>query len=241
LELRPDYGQAHNNLGNALLMSGRLAEAAPHYEQALRWLPDFHTIRYNFGNCLLGLGRMEEAAVQYRKGIALNPDFANLHCNLAVILYRQNKISEAIQEYRRAIEADPKLADAHGNLGELLRQAGHVEAACQEYERALALDPDLRTALLNLAWIHATHSEARMRDGARAVGLARHAVDLGGQQDIMALRVLAAALAENGQFDEAEATARKALTLATRPDQEFLANALRPEILHYQSRLPVRQ
>jgi tetratricopeptide (TPR) repeat protein len=40
LRLKPDYAEAHYNLGVALLRLGRVPEAIGHWEQALRIKPD---------------------------------------------------------------------------------------------------------------------------------------------------------------------------------------------------------
>jgi protein O-GlcNAc transferase len=41
LELKPDYAEAHNNLGNALKDQGKLDEAVACYRRALELKPDF--------------------------------------------------------------------------------------------------------------------------------------------------------------------------------------------------------
>jgi Flp pilus assembly protein TadD len=41
LRVKPDYAEAHNNLGAALEQAGRVQEALGHYEQAVRIKPDF--------------------------------------------------------------------------------------------------------------------------------------------------------------------------------------------------------
>jgi tetratricopeptide (TPR) repeat protein len=40
LRLRPDYAEAHTNLGNALLADGRWDAAIAEYEEVLRLRPD---------------------------------------------------------------------------------------------------------------------------------------------------------------------------------------------------------
>ena len=40
LQIKPDYAQAHNNLGNALLKAKRVDEAIVHYQKALQIKPD---------------------------------------------------------------------------------------------------------------------------------------------------------------------------------------------------------
>ena len=55
----------------------------------------------------------------------------------------------------------------------------------------------------NLAWLLATSSDASIRDGNRAIELAKQAVQLSGGKDADYLRTLAAAYAETGRFAEA--------------------------------------
>ena len=40
LSLRPDYAEAHYNLGNALLDLGRTDEAIRHFQEAVAFKPD---------------------------------------------------------------------------------------------------------------------------------------------------------------------------------------------------------
>jgi Flp pilus assembly protein TadD len=44
---RPDYAEAHNNLGIALGSQGRLRDAIGQFEQALRLKPEFPDARRN--------------------------------------------------------------------------------------------------------------------------------------------------------------------------------------------------
>ena len=66
----------------------------------------------------------------------------------------------------------------------------------------------------NLAWRLATCPQAALRDGARAVELAREADRLAGGKNPDYLDTLAAAYAEAGQFPQAVEAAERALTLA---------------------------
>jgi Flp pilus assembly protein TadD len=47
VRVKPDYAEAHNNLGIALGTLGRLAEAIEHFELALRLNPGFADARRN--------------------------------------------------------------------------------------------------------------------------------------------------------------------------------------------------
>ncbi|HWY87513.1 MAG TPA: hypothetical protein VNX28_12345 [Gemmataceae bacterium] len=69
-------------------------------------------------------------------------------------------------------------------------------------EEAGRLDLENVDAYVALAWILATHPDERLRDGRRAVRLARKAMALGPAHPTL-LETLAAAHAEAGDFEEA--------------------------------------
>ena len=56
LQINPDYAEAHNNLGNALLQKGRVDEAIAQYQKALQIKPDYAEAHDNLGNALLQKG-----------------------------------------------------------------------------------------------------------------------------------------------------------------------------------------
>ena len=69
-------------------------------------------------------------------------------------------------------------------------------------------------ALISLAWIQATCPDASVRNGSQAVALMEKANQLSNDSDAKVLRTLAAAYAETGRFDDAIATAQKAIAIA---------------------------
>jgi cytochrome c-type biogenesis protein CcmH/NrfG len=91
-----------------------------------------------------------------------------------------------------------------------------------------------------MAWFRATNPDARFRDGAQAVALARHAAELT-PEDPDTLDALAAAYAEAGRFAEAVETARKALDLAARQSNSALAEGIRSKIRLYEAEMPFHE
>ena len=71
LEIKPDYAEAHINLGIALAGCGRIDEAIAHYQKALEIKPDFAEAHDNLGIALAGRGRIDEAIEHYQKALAL--------------------------------------------------------------------------------------------------------------------------------------------------------------------------
>ena len=67
LELRPEYGEVHGNLGAVLIDQGKFAEAAVACRRALELKPDYVEGHVNLGNALKDQGRPEEAIACYRR------------------------------------------------------------------------------------------------------------------------------------------------------------------------------
>ena len=122
LELKPDYAEAYNNLGNTLKDQGRPDEAAACCRRAVELRPDYAEAHYNLGNALKDQGKPEEAVACYRRALERKPELAEAHNNLGAALSERGKLDEAIACYRRALELKPEHAEAHGNLGALWKR-----------------------------------------------------------------------------------------------------------------------
>ena len=83
LEIRPDYAEAHNNLGLALAGLGKFDGAAACFRKALQLNPRDAGTHYNLGQALACCGRLDEAIAQYRQAVEIEPDFAKARKNLA--------------------------------------------------------------------------------------------------------------------------------------------------------------
>lgn len=150
IEEKPDYADAHNNLGVVLKELNRLPEAESAYLCALAISPEHADAHNNLGVLLDDLNRFSEAEAAYQRALAIRPDFADAHYNLGRVLQHLKRPSEAESAYQRALAIRPDYAEAHHNLGALLQELNQfreAEAACR---RALAIRPDFAEAHYNL-------------------------------------------------------------------------------------------
>jgi len=99
----------------------------------------------------------------------------------------------------------------------------------------LKISPHSPIAQTDLAWALASASDRSLRNGVRAIELAEAANRSFGGEDAITLHVLAAAYAENGQFDKAIEIAQRALQLALKRGDSALADQLRREMTLYQA------
>jgi tetratricopeptide (TPR) repeat protein len=207
----------------------------------------------NLGNILTWRGRdlhdfdRREAIQQYGLAIQIDPDYAEAHNNLGNTLQECNRVGEAMAQYRKAIQANPNYPQAHYNLANALVSLHELDQAIEQYEAAIRLKPDcveardnLFRVLNHLAVVRAASPEATQRDGAAAVRLAQRACQLSGGQNPQLLDTLAAAYAEAGSFDQAVATAREAIRLASAAGHNELAEGIRSRLALYAAHRPYR-
>jgi len=152
--------------------------------------------------------------VHCRIAIALNPRNAEYHHQLGQLLIKQARWREAAETFSTVLDFAPNDLDSHLSLAIILPHLGRTKEAVLHLEAVVQIYPDDAEALNNFAWLLATCPDANLRNGARAVLLAERACALTDYRETMFVGTLAAAYAEAGRFDEAMATAQKAIALA---------------------------
>lgn len=223
VRLNPDSAESQNNLGVALAARHRYDEAVQCYRKAIQLEPEVAESFNNLGVALMAQGRVDEAIKSYQEAIRLDTSYPDALDNLGVAFYGKGKLDEAIASLREAIRLGSKRPESLYHLGLALSQAGRTSEAIATYREALASNPDMPAVLNNLAWALATSPDDQLRDGIEAVRLAKRACELGHEEQPVFMGTLAAAYAETGQFDEATATAERALALAQSLGEKSLA------------------
>jgi tetratricopeptide (TPR) repeat protein len=164
---------AHNNLGYALLILNRHAEAVASFDRAIALQPGFPEAYNNRGIGLSALKRYAEAVASYDKAITLKPDYAEAYSNRGIGLLAIERHAEAVESSDMAVALRPDSAEAHFNRGNGLRELGRFEEAVESFDRAIALKPG--------------HAEAYNNRGNGLVGLNRHAEALASYEKAIAL------------------------------------------------------
>ena len=121
LAIKPDYVEAHYNLGNTLKRYGKLDEAIQAYQKSLAIKPDYAEANYKIGNVHKQLGKMDEAIQAYQKALAIKPNYAEAYINIGVTLQDVGKLEEASEAYQKALAIKPYDAATYHNVSELLK------------------------------------------------------------------------------------------------------------------------
>ena len=220
--------------------SGMFADEETLYRATIERNPGCWLAHNNLGTFLLDRGHTDEAIMHFEEALKSKHDYVLAHCNLGNALASQGHAEKAIMHYKEALTIDPDCVDAYYNLAVTLAKRGRIEEAIAQYHNALKISPNDVSALNSLAWLRATHPKSEFRDGAEAVELAERALHLSGGQEPTISDTLAAAYAEAGRFPEAVRTARMALDLAMRQNNEALAESVKVRMRLYDARTPYR-
>ena len=223
LAKNPHCWVGYENLGPALLKSGRLDEAIVQLQEGLKinppdvlWIGCDH-----LGVALLQKGRVDEAIVLFQRAKQSNPADVTCYNDLGNALRRKGRLDEAFVQYQEALKIDPRVALTHNNLGVVLRQKGQVDEAIMQYQEALKIDPGNAQSYNNLG--NALMQKGRVEE---AITQYREAMKID-PDNAANHHNLGVILARRGRLDEAVAQLQEAVRL--KPDdreaQQDLATA----------------
>ncbi len=151
LTFAPRNEAIHNNLGVALLKSGRFSDAVAAFEAAHALKPGYVRALVNLGKALRELGRLPEALIRLREALAMQPDYVPALINMGDACAAIGDLAAAEQALERAAQLAPTRVEAHMSLGIVRLEAGRSAQAIESLHTAIALDPDHADAHSNLA------------------------------------------------------------------------------------------
>jgi Flp pilus assembly protein TadD len=149
VRLDPDHAAPQILLGASLLALGRVEDARPPLEQAVKMAPREPLARLQLVRVLERLGDWSGAVDQYRILRQLEPEEPEYVYGLGRAYLR---VSEA--RLRELRELDPASARSQQAEGHSYRVQGRPELALQAFERAARADPTMPEIHLAMAQIH---------------------------------------------------------------------------------------
>jgi tetratricopeptide (TPR) repeat protein len=245
LELKPHYSFSSPELpywcrARALQKLHRNTEALANYLMAWKINPS-PDLAQELWLAYVVLGKNHLALHYAREYIRLAPDSATGHGMVAITLARIGDREAATKSFEKYLALG--VADLHFEsfAGQIHRELGNYKEALKYFNKALEIDPEDLVTLDDLASLLATCTDAKLRDGPKAVRLASKVYENKRVKERVKWHpaiVLAEAHAECGNFDEAVRLARQALAGIARDD--YRHGEIRAKLALFEKKLPYR-
>lgn len=233
---RPDNYRGYIALSGARLAQGRNEDAIRILAQLLPRMPDYSKVPYEdiermwkddpslpfieyavthslLGAANLSLGKTNEAIGHLREAMRVSPSRATPNLNMGRIAMAQGKYDEALMWLKRAYAREPENQHVLCTLAAVHAIRKNPAPAMSLYRQVLRLNPMQAFARSQLAWMLATSPRAALRNGEEAVETAIPLVAMSDGRSARAQDILAAAYAENGEFEKAIRHVSEALRL----------------------------
>jgi len=221
--------------------SGRLDEAERLFRELWERHPRAAPLLMGLVEAVEDQGRTGELEALLRAGVALGGSDAAFQVRLARLRAEAGAIDEAEALLRDALGRAPCSVVARVTLSNALGEAGRFREQLEVLEEGVERCPDATDLTNDLAFALATVPEDSLRDGPRALALARQVVgDAPGNPAY--LDTLAAALAETGNYADAQEASRRAVELVLQSGMsESVAADMRAHLETFEAGRPLRR
>jgi tetratricopeptide (TPR) repeat protein len=200
-------GAAHHTVAVELILRGRIDDAWPHLEAAIRDTP---RAEYTFGVALMERQRWPEAVEHLQAFVRAEPlleQVVSARTLMGDAWLRQGRSDRAVEQFQLVLQMVPTATTARVGLADALSQQGRVDDAIEHYRRAVASGVRNDQATRNLALLLFNRG-----DYAEAVTYARKNLEAR-PSDAVGHLLLGAALAELSRWDESIAALQEARRL----------------------------
>ncbi len=230
IEITQDNPVAYNNYGLELLKDKRYKQAIDCFQKATDLRTNYQDAYSNLGLAYQRTDRPQEALQCYQKAIEIEPRFFDAQRNIALLYKEMDNRELASRHFHNALSLrsyDHKLREIFA--GYLLEQ-NMMLAAARQYAAVLKDRPDDPDILNNLAWIHATANDPKLKNPQIAIDFAQKACQLTDHNKPELLDTLAVAYAAASQFQQAVNTQQRAIQIAESQDNPQLADQLKTNL-----------
>ncbi|MGF1613576.1 MAG: tetratricopeptide repeat protein [Gammaproteobacteria bacterium] len=237
--LEPENVSAHVGLARALYLIGRPAEAQTTLEAALVLAPDDAQAHYFLGRLLQEAESDAAAKPHYEATLATDPHHGGAHFFLANALMRARQFKQAARHYGEAAQRLPEDLPARQlQAMALIATPGQHRMARERLETAISLYPHDPVLKQIMARLLAASPQAALRDGERALVLARELLER--VNSIEHAETVAMAYAELGDYRAATAFQQAAIDAAVQWGGIELIPGLQENLRRYQANKPCR-
>ena len=144
VELYPQYGDAHAQIGLSLFRRGHPDPALQSYQTAIKYNPNDAKTYSNMGIIYFQKKDLKKAEEVYTKAVQLDPRYVDARRNLGSVYAQTQRFDQAIEQFKTAIQFEPDNATLYLYTGSAYRDKGDPTSAKPYFDKAYSLDPSLR-------------------------------------------------------------------------------------------------
>jgi len=238
IRLDPSDVKAHILRGATLYGMGDYDQAVSSYNEAIRFDENNVNARIGRSDCWRRQRQYERAVEELNYLIRLDSNNADAILHRGYCWKALGQLDHALADFDDGIRLfQTPNADAYAARGRLMLAKGNLAKAIADMGEAIRIEPKHAENQNSLSWWLATSAEPQCRDGIRAVELATKACELSKWKNDSHIDTLAAALAEAGDFDQAQNRLQQAIDMA--PESHTESRAKRMAL--FKDRKPYRE
>ncbi len=247
--VKPDYVEAHYELGNLYYNLKKYKDAQTSFKAVLNLDADFQdggarkllkAAYARQGSDYLSRKNYRKAIGEYENATQLDPTDGTNFYNLGLAARFARKIKQAEEAFATAVELNPRYAKAHRQLGDLYRVTKRNSRAIRSYKRAIDSDPNCKdkkniNAYRSLALVY-----NRTKQHLKAVATLRNAVAVAPtkKDKVKVYAALGHSHAQGKNYQSAVSAYRQALALNSRDSEaQYRAAVAYFELKQYQNAL----
>jgi len=240
LACHPDHIQAGIKLARLLLLLEDHEAALEVLDRALERSPGYWQVHSLRGQTLRELGRDDEALQGLRTAVELEPRDPSTRMDLASLLERTERLDEAQAVHDESVRLLPRNAPIRAAAAGFWIERGVGARALQLLESGLRDQPRNQALSVLRVRVLATDPDPKVRNGERALRLAKRLLQGTRSEGPRVLAAVATAMAETGDFEQAIDLAQRAARQARESGAEALMDRIETELTDYRNQRPVR-
>ncbi|MDO5582423.1 MAG: tetratricopeptide repeat protein, partial [Planctomycetia bacterium] len=218
----------------------KFKEALNDLNQCLRIDPNFSEALQLKGAIYLQMEKYDDALKIFEDMLAKKPHDLNALSQVAYTYSKKGNFEKAKSILEKGLVEHADNIELLRSLGDACLMFGKWKETAENYDKILKIAPDDSGVLNNYAWMLATAPDSSVRNGKKALEMAKKAADLSWYKEAHILSTLGAAYAELGDFANAKKWSAEAVKFAEKEKHDRLAD-LKAELESYKIKKPWRE